>query len=255
MTYAYKEPESPLEKKVAAYIDEITSKNPSSNKKITARTGLIQVVSNIKGIQLNANNTLLALALESQWALHKNWGLEVRGLFAQNSLFPPTTTMNSSDKSMLSFDIGGRYVWEFDPTRKGNYFAIKFLYHNTTNNFELEDSDEEMLMNSYTGIMGGIERSIPITKDIAVEASLDGVILINSKHKSSLSTEKNGFGLQVRGEMFYILGWLTKKDRFGISYWQSAFNNEFIDSSKEDKARKSFVQTFRMISFSYGLLF
>lgn len=253
--FAYNDPKTPLEKKVAAYIDEIKSKNPNSNKKINFRTGLLQVVSNIKGIQLNADNTMAAVALETQWEIYKNFGFEARALLAQNSVYQPINDMNKSDKNMVSFDVGGRYVWEFDPTRKGNYFAAKLLFHSSSNNFELEDSSEEFLMSSYSGILGGVERAIPITKEIAIEASLDGIIITDSTHKSSLDTEKNGFGLQVRGELFYIIGLLAKRDRIGIAYWQSAFNNEFTDSSKEDRARKSFVQTFRMISISYGFLF
>ena len=246
---------SPLEIDANFYLDSIKSNNPSSPYRLGLRTGFMQIVGNIESIRFNEQSTMPFYGLEIVSDVIGKLGIEARGYYAKNSLYPPVDEINGSDVFQSSYDVGLRYTYEIDPTRKGNYFAFKVLYHNTENNFALEDPAEQIIVNSYSGILLGIEKAQPITRSLSLDASLDFILLNQVEGPSQLSMKDSGFALQVKGEAYYLVDWFKLRSRLGIAYWQGSFNNDLEEDAIETKLRKSHVQTYRSISFSYTLLF
>lgn len=245
-----------LEQQTRSFIDEINTANPSSQNKLNLRSGMIQIKGNTPGVAINeGDDSMPFMALEWLNTFSKNWGLELRLLHAQNILYEPSNTQNEADVFFQTIDLGARYIFEFDPIRKGNYFAFKVLYHQTSNNFELVAPTTTFLATGYSGAAIGIERGVTITDRIHLDASLDIMYSLAVDEKSSLNVKDNGYSLFVRGEFHYLVNWFNRRGQLGLAYWQAAYSNEFDSNSKVDSGRQNYVTTYRALSLSYSLLF
>ena len=252
----YSSEETNLEQQSRAYIDEIINNNPSSQTKLNLRTGLIQIKGNTPGVAINSgDDTMPFVAAEWLMRINEHWGTEFRILHGQNILYPASNDKNEADVFFQTIDIGPRYIFEFDPLRKGNYFAFKLLYHQTANNFELVSPDINFLATGYSGPAIGIERGITITSNIHLEASLDLLYTLSVDEESDLNVKDNGYALFVRGEFHYLTNWFNRRGQVGLAYWQASYSNEFDSTSKVASARQNYVTTYRVLSLSYSLLF
>lgn len=253
---SYSSEETNVEQQTRAYIDEIINNNPSSQNKLSLRTGLIQIKGNTPGVALNSgDDTMPFVAAEWLARFNKHWGSEVRVLHGQNILYPAANDKNESDVFFRTIDVGLRYILEFDPLRKGNYFALKLFYHQTTNNFELETPNTDFLATGYSGPAFGVERGVTITSNIHLIASLDILYTLSVDEDSGLNVSDNGYSLFVRGEFNYLVNWFKRRGQVGLAYWQTSYSNEFDATSKIDSGRQNYVTTYRLLSLSYSLLF
>ncbi len=253
---SYSSEESNIEQQTRTYIGEILNNNPSSQTKLSLRTGLIQIKGNTPGIALNSGDDAMPF-IAAEWIarFNKHWGSELRVLHGQNILYPASNDKNEADVFFRTIDVGLRYILEFDPLRKGNYFAFKLFYHQTSNNFELETPTTDFLAAGYSGPAFGIERGVTITNNIHLNASLDVLYTLNVDENSDLSVDDNGYALFVRGEFNYLVNWFSRRGQVGLAYWQSAYSNEFDATSKVNSGRQSYVSTYRVLSLSYSLLY
>ncbi len=249
---------NPLIQEAKYYLKEIRANNPTSQKRLNLRTGLIQVVAgNTPGLKINSGDNTMPF-LGGEW-IHKfesPYGLEVRGLYAQNGLYPPNDSdVGRANDSAFFYtaDISGRYILEFDPTRKGNYFAARLGYHLTQNNFEVVDDVNQFIIQNYSGVLGGIERGLTVTERIHLTASLDMVLMLNTKDKTQRALKSDGYALFVRGEFYYLTK--NKKNQFGLSYWQAAYTGELDATSKTIFGKQNHVTTYRVLGLSYSWLF
>jgi hypothetical protein len=256
--YAQSENNNNIEQETKAYIEQIRSSNPSSQKKLSLRTGLIQIKGNTEGITLNAgDDTMPFVAGEWTTRMGKHWGLEIRALHGQNILYEPANDKNEADVYFQTIDFGARYILEFDPIRKGNYFVFKLMYHQTSNNFQLSDSTNQrfFLATGYNGAAIGIERGVSITDKIHLKASLDIMYTLGVEEESLGSVKDNGYALFARGEFHYLVDWFGARGQVGLAYWQAAYTNEFDAETKSFTARQNFTTTYRVLSLSYSYLY
>lgn len=233
-------------------IDDIKSRNPPDNFRAEVRSGLLQVFTNSPdSVELNRLKTLPFIAIESTVQATDNIGLEIRGYYARNFLFPTTPgSPNKSNAYQMSYDAGIKYRFILDATQIDDNVSLKLLYHNTTNNFILANQNT-IFMKSYQGVVAGVERSIPVTPKIGILASLDLNFISQAKSDSNEEFINQGIGFQMRGNCYYRTDWFGVASRIGAAYWQGGFVNRFTPGSQSNTGRTSHVQTFRAVSLSY----
>ena len=238
-------------------IDEIKKQNPPDIERIEFRSGLLQLFSNSPdGIELNELKTLPFWGLESVTHFSKAWGIEVRGYYAANVVFPvPADSPNGTSAYQLSYDGGISYRVVLDATRAQNYVAIKALYHSTENNFKIKSGSNSIFMKSYRGFSFGVERSIPVTPKIEINGDLDTVFINEAKSDSTEEFVQTGIGFHVRGSCSYRVDWFGDYSRIAAAYWQGGFVNRFSPGSQDTTGRTSHVQTFRAVSLSMVMNF
>ncbi len=241
-------------------IDEIKSQNVPDHFKIEFRSGLMQVFANSAGsVELNKLKSLPFVGLETVTRIDEHWGIEARGYYAKNMVFAPT---GNRDRYQTIFDVGVRYRFILDQTQIDDAVILKILYHSLQNNFLLRNSSGEevtetsdgrtgVYMKAYTGYIAGLERSIPITPKIGINAGLDLNFIQDAKSDSTTEYLKTGIGFQVRGQMTYRLDWFGMASRIGAAYWQGGMVNRFSPGAQADIEKTSHVQTFRAVSMSW----
>lgn len=240
-------------------IDDIKSRNVPNRFKAEVRAGLLQTFANSPGsIKLNQYKSLSFIGLDTVTNYYKNWGLELRGYYARNLLFEVESGSPNAEAYQTVLEGGFRYTFVLDETQIDDYVAVKLLYHSTNNNFLMSCSSEEencshdlIYMKSYSGIVGGLERSIAVTPKIGIVASLDLNFIQDTKADTNIEYLKDGIGFTVRGQMTYRVDWFGIASRFGGSYWQGGMVNRLSPGAQQDNGRTSHVQTFRAMSLSW----
>jgi hypothetical protein len=232
-------------------IDEIKSTNPKDNVKVELRSGLLQVfANNTDAIDLNRLSTIPFVGAESYVKIYNDLGAEARFIYAQNFLFPTSPgSPNKEDAFQMTTDGGLRYRFILDNTQIEDAVAVKLLYSQTTNNFKIKNLNE-LYMKSYTGVILGVERSIPVTPKIGILASLDVNFIQDTKSDSTADFVKSGVGFSMRGAAHYKVNWFGIISKIGGAYWQGGMVNRLSPGSQNDFSKTSHVQTFRAVSLS-----
>jgi hypothetical protein len=149
----------------------------------------------------------------------------------------------------MTTDGGLRYRFILDNTQIEDAVAVKLLYSQTTNNFKIKNLNE-LYMKSYTGVILGVERSIPVTPKIGILASLDVNFIQDTKSDSTADFVKSGVGFSMRGAAHYKVNWFGIISKIGGAYWQGGMVNRLSPGSQNDFSKTSHVQTFRAVSLS-----
>lgn len=233
-------------------IDEVKASNPRDNFKIEFRSGLLQIFSNnTDAIELNRLSTVPFVGGDAILKLYHNLAAEGRVTYAQNLIFPTTPgSSNKEDAYQMMTDGGLRYRFILDETQIEDFVAIRALYSQTQNNFKIRNANE-LYMKSYTGMILGVERSIPVTPRIGIVASLDVNFIQDTKSDSNADFVKSGVGFAMRGAAHYKVDWFGLISKIGGAYWQGGMVNRLSPNSQSDFAKVSHVQTFRAVSLSF----
>lgn len=232
-------------------IDEIKATNPKDNVKIELRSGLLQVFSNnTDSVELNRLSTIPFIGAESYIKIIRNLGAEARFVYAQNAVFPTSPgSPNKEDAFQMTTEGGLRQRFILDDTQIEDAVAIKLLYSQTSNNFKIRDVNE-IFMKSYTGVIFGIERSIPVTPKIGILASLDVNFIQDTDSDSRVEYLKTGIGFSMRGAAHYKVDWFGLISKIGGAYWQGGMVNRLAPGAQSDAGKTSHVQTYRAVSLS-----
>lgn len=240
-------------------LEEIKNQNPGSDRYIGLRTGMIQILSNITGLETSADKTLLTTGADINFRLYKNWYLELIYTENKNTLNPSeftgTPSRTLSDIYYKTLDIGIKYRFILDETKPGNFLGFRILKHSTKNNFELADPSSSIIINEYEGTTFGVEKGIPITNNLGINASLDMISISGIQQASDFTVAEKGLGFVVRGELYYNLHFWGQKWRSSLAYWQSGMINEFSNDDRDLFERQNLVLTYRMISGAFALTF
>lgn len=246
-----------IETQAIAIIDRTKKANPRYRSAISMRSGLMQLVINTPDdIALNTDKTLPFIGVEAILPLMRDISIEARYVYAQNILYAaPASSPNKDSANQTALDAGLRYTFIPDATQPGNYFATHLLYHQTTNNFKQSSPDALLYINTYTGVIWGVEKGFSVTPKIGLNASLDVLNIMDAQTKSSLLYEKTGIGFQVRGETYYLVDWFGHHGRLGAAFWQTGFSNKLAASSVDGLNKNTQFQSYRAVSASYSFLF
>jgi hypothetical protein len=237
---------------VNSIVDEIREQNPPRNYRFKVKTGLVQVITNTADtLQLGQNGNLFALGGEAVGNFWGKFGLEGRGIYAQN-LISSAQSPNKSNAYMSWMDIGPRYTFYFDNTKLDNNLALKVLYHQSDSNFQLVDAQDKLFITHYKGVSFAVERSIPITRKLGVLAAFDLLQIFEAQTPSRLKVLQYGYGFEIQGEIYYQMELFGHVMRSGVSYWQQGNENNLED--KDFIARNSQFQLARCIFFNLTLL-
>lgn len=242
-------------------LDQMKKSDPRGENYFNIRLGATQILSNTSGLETSPNKTLLTMGFDFNSRLFDNLYIEARYAKHTNTIAP--TTLSSDDSVSLSnlyqssTDVGIKYRVILDETKPSNYLGFKLLAHNTTNNFILADSGAAIVINKYDGWVLGVEKGIPITSNLGIDASLDMININKVQESSEFTVSNTGVGFVVRGEVYYTFELGGQRLRAAMAYWQSGMVNEFDEDDKElfDIPRQNQVQTYRMISGSLGYVF
>ena len=240
-------------------IEEIRNQNPGSDRYIGLRMGTIQILSNITGLETSADKTLLSTGADINFRVWRNWYFEAIYTEHLNSINPsefsgsPSRTL--SDIYYKTLDIGIKYRFVLDETKPANFLGFRILKHKTENNFELADPSSSIIINEYEGMTFGVEKGIPITDRLGINASLDMISITGIAQESDFTVEEKGLGFVVRGELYYNLHFFGRKWRTSLAYWQSGMINEFSSADRDLFERQNLVLTYRMISGAFAMTF
>lgn len=239
-------------------IHRMRNSDPAASQHISLRTGAIQILSNTTGLETSPDKTLLSTGLDAKFAIWGNLFFDLSYAHHTNSINPSQFSLDDSSLSDLyqsSTDIGVKYQIILDETKPSNYLGISIKAHNTTNNFKVADPSTGIIITQYDGWVIGVEKGIPITSNLGIDASLDMININKIKESSDFSVSNSGVGFVVRGDVYYTSYIFGLKYRASVSYWQSGMVNEFSDSDKELFDRQNQVQTYRMITGAFGIVF
>lgn len=240
-------------------IRKMKNSDPGAENFINLRLGAIQILSNTTGLETSADKTLLSTGVDLNFRVWGNLYFEAHYAKHLNTLTPATLSTDSSrtldDLYQQSTDVGVKYRVILDETKPSNYLGFKLMAHNTTNNFFVADTTAAIIITQYDGWVLGVEKGIPITTNLGIDASLDMISISKVKEISDFSVSNNGVGFVVRGEVYYVAKIGSQKLRLAMAYWQSGMVNEFSATDRELFDRQNQVQTYRMISGSLGYVF
>lgn len=246
----------PRIKQAYQIIDDIKKRNPPDNFKIEVRSGLLQIFANsTDSIDLNRYKSLHFMGIDASAMFSEKWGLEARTYYAKNYLFPTESGSPNGPNAYLATTEGGlRYRMILDAAQIDDYVVLRLLYHSQVNNFKLRETTG-VFVKSYSGIVAGIERSIPVTPKIGILANLDLNMIQSAKTDSDAEIVSTGVGFQMRGSMYYEVNWLGTVSRLGAAYWQGGLVNRFSPASQQNTGKTSHVQTFRAVSMSLAMFY
>lgn len=232
-----------------AILQEIQKENFYKKGSFDIRTGLLQVSANKPAdpLKLNSRNEMPFVEIAYDRQLHKLWGLSISFLHAQNAL--GSGTLNTTSAYQQSYQLGAHYKKILDETMIKNYLMFKIQYYGMANNFKL-GNPQDFYIKSESGLLLGVERSLPATELFDIRGSFDFIYITDVTTESILDYRKTGNGLQLRADAFYNH---SKVTRYGLGYGISAFFNKYSDPGFE--ARDRHTQTYKALYFSYNHLF
>jgi hypothetical protein len=232
-----------------AILGEIEKENYFKKGSFDVRTGLLQVSANRPSdpIKLNGKGEMPFLELVYERQIKNRWGFAGSFLHAQNAL--GGGTLNNTSAAQQSYQVGAQYKLILDETIIKNYVTFKLQYYGMSNNFKLANT-QDFFLKSETGILLGVERSIPATETFDIRGSFDFVYITDAKTESILEYKAQGNGLQMRADGFYNF---SKTSRLGLGYGVSAFFNKYTDSVFVGRDRHT--QTYKALYLDYNYLF
>lgn len=232
-----------------AILEEIEKENYFKKGAFDIRTGLLQVSANKPAdpLKLNSKNEMPFFEVAYERQIKNRWGIAGSLLHAQNAL--GTGTINGTSAFQQVYQLGAIYKMILDETMIKNYITFKMQYYSMNNNFKLENN-QDFYLKSETGILLGVERSVPATELFDVRGSFDFIYVMDAKTESILTYKKTGNGLQIRADAFYNF---SKISRLGLGYSISAFFNKYTDADFE--ARDRHTQTYKGFYLDYSYLF
>lgn len=240
-------------------IRKMKTSDPGTENYLNIRLGAIQILSNTTGLETSADKTLLSTGLDLNFRIWGNVYFESHYAKHTNTLTPANlstdATISLKNLYQESTDVGLKYRIILDETKPSNYLGFKLMAHNTTNNFYVADPTAAIIITQYDGFVLGVEKGIPITSNLGIDASLDMISITKIKEVSDFNVKNTGVGFVVRGEVYYALKIGKQKLRLAMAYWQSGMVNEFTAADRELFDRQNQVQTYRMISGSIGAVF
>jgi hypothetical protein len=239
-------------------IHRMRNSDPAASQYVSLRMGAIQILSNTTGLETSPDKTLLTTGLDANFAIWGNLYFDLSYAHHTNTLNPSQFSLDDSslaDLYQTSTDVGLKYRFILDETKPSNFLGISLKAHNTTNNFKVADTSTGIIITQYDGWVIGVEKGIPITPSLGIDASLDMISINKVSEISDFSVSNSGVGFVVKGDVYYTSSIFGYKYRASLSYWQSGMVNEFSDSDKELFDRQNQVQTYRMITGALGIVF
>ncbi len=232
-----------------AILREIQKENSLQRGNVDIRMGLLQISTNKPAdpLKLNSRNEMPFLEFSYDGTLVKRWGISASLQHAQNTL--GNGTYNTTSAYQQTYQLGFNYKRVLDETMSKNYILLKAQYYGMSNNFVL-GNPQDFYIKSESGILLGIERSLPVTELFDIRGGFDFVYITAVDTESTLEYRNKGHGLQLRAEAFYNR---SKASRFGLGYNISAFFNKFEDPGFQ--ARDRHTQTYKALYLSYNRLF
>lgn len=232
-----------------AILQEIQKENFYKKGAFDIRVGLLQVSANKSEdpLKLNSRNEMPFFEIAYDQQILKRWGFVGSFLHAQNAM--ASGTLNGPSASQQMYQLGVQYKIVLDETLIKNYLTLKVQYYGMSNNFKLVDP-QNFYIKSESGILLGIERSIPATELFDIRGSFDFIYISSVETESILDIKPHGNGLQLRADLFYNL---SKVQRVGLGYGISAFFNKYVDANFEGRDRHT--QTYKSLYLDYSLLF
>lgn len=232
-----------------AILKDIQKENFYKKGAFDIRTGLLQVSANKPSdpLKLNSRDEMPFFELVFERQFHKRWGVVASFLHAQNVL--GTGTFNTTSAFQQMYQLGFQNKIILDETMIKNYTTFKIQYYGMNNNFKLQNP-QDFYIKSESGLLLGVERSIPATELFDIRGSFDFVYITSVDTESILDYKPHGNGLQLRADLFYNH---SKTSRFGFGYGISAFFNKYTDPGFE--ARDRHTQTYKALYLDYSYLF
>lgn len=231
-------------------LSEIQKENFYKKGAFDFRFGLLQISANKPSdiLKLNSRNEMPFVELAYERQIKNRWGFSGSFLQAQNAL--GDGALNGTSASLQTYQIGGHYKIILDETMIKNYVTFKLQYYGMSNNFKFQEV-QDFFFKSESGILIGVERTIPATELFDIRGSFD-FIYITSAETDNTTTEfdPHGNGLQMRADGFYNF---SKVSRLGLGYSINAFFNKFPDGDFE--ARDRHTQTYKAFYLDYNYLF
>lgn len=232
-----------------AILKDIQKDNFYKKGAFDVRTGLLQISANKPNdpLKLNGRGEIPFFEVVYERQVRKRWGIVGNFLHAQN--FTGTGTLNGTSAYQQMYQLGVQYKMILDETMIKNYTTFRLQYYGMNNNFNLSNA-QDFYLKSESGILLGVERSIPATELFDIRGSFDFVYIMDAKTTSILDYQSHGNGLQLRADVFYNM---AKTSRWGLGYSISAFFNKYSDSGFE--ARDRHTQTYKALYVDYSFLF
>lgn len=232
-----------------AILEEIQKDNFYKKGAFDIRTGLLQVSANKPAdpLKLNGRDEMPFFEVIYERQFRRHWGVVGSFLHAQNAL--STGTLNTTSAFQQMYQLGFQYKMILDETMIKNYTTFKIQYYGMKNNFKLVDP-QNFYFKSESGLLLGVERSIPATELFDIRGAFDFIYIANAKTDSILDYKPHGNGLQLRADLFYNH---SKTSRFGFGYGISAFFNKYSDPGFQ--ARDRHTQTYKALYLDYSYLF
>ncbi len=232
-----------------ALLQEIQKENFYKKGSFDIRTGLLQVSANKPSdpLKLNSRNEMPFVEFVYENQIYKRWGFSGSFLHAQNAL--GAGTLNGTSASQQAYQVGVIYKMILDETIIKNYITLKLQYYGMSNNFKLENT-QDFYIKAESGILLGVERSIPATELFDLRGSFDFIYISSADTDSIIEYKPHGNGLQLRADVFYNF---SKVSRLGLGYGISAFFNKFVEPDFE--ARDRHTQTYKAMYLNYSYLF
>lgn len=238
-------------------LQEMKNSDPGSDRYLGIRVGSVQILSNLPGLETSQNKTLATTGADLNFRLYRNFYIE--GIYTKSLNIIDPVRFSADPNRLLddlfyeTIDVGLKYRFLLDETKPSNYLGFRLLHHQTNNNFPNADPGGAILVNAYQGLSFGVEKGIPITDSLGINASLDMISIDNSTINSDFNLQTTGLGFVVRGEVFYKLRFLGLSWRTALAYWQSGMINEIAASDRALFERQNKVLTYRMISGSIAI--
>lgn len=232
-----------------AILKEIQQENRLQKGNVDIRTGLFQVSANKPAdpLKLNSRNEMPFIEFSYDHRIYNRWGLSFSFLHAQNAL--GNGTYNTTSAYLQAYQLGFHYKRVLDETMSKNYVLLKAQYYGMANNFKLGNV-QDFFIKSESGILLGVERSLPVTELFDIRGAFDFVYIMAVDTESILEHRSQGNGLQLKAEVFYNY---SKSSRLGLGYNISAFFNKYEDPGFQ--ARDRHTQTYKAFYLSYNRLF
>jgi hypothetical protein len=232
-----------------AILGDIEKENFFKKGALDIRTGLLQVSANKQAdpLELNGRDEMPFVELVYERQVKERWGVTGSFLHAQNAL--GTGSLNTTSAYQQSYQLGVQYKIILDETMIKNYTTFKVQYYGMANNFKLIN-DQLFYAKAESGILLGVERSIPATELFDIRGGFDFIYVTKIKSESVTLARPTGNGLQMRAEGFYNF---SKVSRLGLGYSISAFFNKYLDEDFEGRDRHT--QTYKALYLDYSYLF
>ncbi|MFK8137035.1 MAG: hypothetical protein AB8E15_01630 [Bdellovibrionales bacterium] len=234
-------------------LEELYNSNPNSDRYLGVILGAVQIVTNTEGLDDTGSSAFPIYGIDFNYRIYDELYIEAKYFKASNDFNTDDSVLNGPKASQTTYDVGFKYRIILDKTKPSNYLGFKLLSHNTVNNFKTSATNT-LIINRYKGIGVGVEKGIPITKSLGMDASFDIINISQAAtdQATDLGFEDNGLGFTVRGE-FYLK--LTEFMRASVSYTQNGMLNKLESTGISATSKTYQSQTYRLVGGAFAYSF